>query len=97
MFSLFQRRYYSMTEQELTLHLEKFKEELFDLIKSSLSQPDKKIFTLKEAAAYLNVSFNTFQKFRYEGLKVFELDGTKRVTKEELNKFIEMHSYKIGG
>lgn len=86
-----------MAEQELIVHLEELKKELFDFIKSSLSQTNKKIFTLKEAAEYLNVSFNTFQKFRYEGLKVFEIDGTKRVTKEELDKFIEKNSYKIGG
>lgn len=86
-----------MNEKELLLHLNQLKEDLAALVKSTLSQPEKKVFTLKEAAEYLNVSFNTFQKFRYEGLKVFEIDGTKRVTKEELVKFIEKHSYKIGG
>lgn len=86
-----------MNEQELTLYFENLKKELITLFTTSLSQQHKKIFTLKEGAEYLNVSFNTFQKFRYEGLKVFEIDGTKRVTKDELDKFVEKHSYKIGG
>lgn len=86
-----------MNEQKLVSYLDQFKESLLIEIRATLTQQDKKVFTLKEAAGYLNVSFNTFQKFRYEGLKVFELDGTKRVTKEELDKFIEKNSYKIGG
>lgn len=85
-----------MSEQKLILHFENLKKELITLLTMSLSQQPKKIFTLKEVAEYLNFSFNTFQKFRYEGLKVFEIDGTKRVTKEELDKFVEKHSYKIG-
>ncbi|MGE7696684.1 helix-turn-helix domain-containing protein [Lysinibacillus sp. NPDC094177] len=86
-----------MDEQKLVSYLDQFKESLLIEIRATLTQQNKKVFTLKEAAEYLNVSFNTFQKFRYEGLKVFELDGTKRVTKEELDKFIEKNSYKIGG
>lgn len=80
MFSLYSKGdIYRMNEQELASYMEKLKKEILDIINTSLSHSDKKIFTLKEAAEYMNVSYNTFQKFRFEGLKVFELDGTKRV------------------
>ncbi|WBF58646.1 helix-turn-helix domain-containing protein [Lysinibacillus sp. JK80] len=48
---------------------------------------------MKEASEYLGVSYNTFQKFRYEGLKIFEVDAIKRIYKHELDKFIEDNCY----
>lgn len=86
-----------MTENELIQFLTEFKDEIINAVSSKANNPQKQLFTLKEAAEYLGVSYNTFQKFRYEGLKVFEFDGTKRVYKEEIDKFIEKYSYKIGG
>lgn len=49
--------------------------------------------SLKEAANYAGVSYNTFIKFRTLGLKVCEIDGIKRVSKKEIDRFLEGHSF----
>lgn len=49
--------------------------------------------TLKEGAVYANVSYNSFIKFRERGLKVCEIDGIKRVSKKEIDIFLEKNSY----
>lgn len=49
--------------------------------------------SLKEAAAYAGVSFNTFKGFRERGLKVCEVEGIKRVSKAEIDRFLESNSY----
>ncbi|QNK88917.1 helix-turn-helix domain-containing protein [Sporosarcina sp. resist] len=49
--------------------------------------------TLKDAAKYADVSYNTFMKFREMGLKVCEIDGVKRVSRKEIDKFLESYSY----
>lgn len=52
----------------------------------------KEWFSLKEAAKYAGVSYNTFMKFRIRGLKICEIDGIKRVSKKEIDRFLEEHS-----
>lgn len=47
---------------------------------------------LKDAAKYLGVSEGTFYKLRIRGLKVFEVNGTKRVNKKDLERFIKKNS-----
>ncbi|UED79616.1 helix-turn-helix domain-containing protein [Lysinibacillus sp. CD3-6] len=49
--------------------------------------------SLKEGAAYAGVSYNTFIKFRELGLKVAEIDGIKRVSKKEIDRFLENNSF----
>ncbi|MEY2363453.1 hypothetical protein R6U76_18615 [Lysinibacillus capsici] len=49
--------------------------------------------SLKEAAKYASVSYNTFIKFRHMGLKVCEIDGIKRVSKKEIDRFLEEYSF----
>ncbi|MGA4517222.1 helix-turn-helix domain-containing protein [Solibacillus silvestris] len=49
--------------------------------------------SLTEAAEYVGVSFNTFKKYRELGLKVCEIDGIKRVSKTEIDNFLERSSY----
>lgn len=49
--------------------------------------------TLNMAAKYAGVSYNTFIKFRTRGLKVCEIEGIKRVSKKEIDRFLEEHSY----
>lgn len=49
--------------------------------------------SLKEAAKYANVSNNTLMKFRVMGLKISEIDGVKRVSKKEIDRFLEQHSF----
>lgn len=54
---------------------------------------DSEWMSLKEAAIYLNVSPNTLKKFRVLGLKISEIDGVKRVSKKEINRFLEQHIF----
>lgn len=49
--------------------------------------------SLKEGAKYAGVSYNTFIKFRVMGLKVSEIDGIKRVSKTEIDSFLNLQSY----
>lgn len=49
--------------------------------------------TLKDGAKYAGVSYNTFIKFREMGLKVCEVDGVKRVSRKEIDNFLENHSF----
>lgn len=53
----------------------------------------KQWISLKEAAKYAGVSYNTFIKFRTLGLKVCEIDGVKRVSRKEIDRFLEEHSF----
>lgn len=53
----------------------------------------KEWFSLAEASKYIGVSHNTFSEFRLMGLKIFEVDGVKRVSKKEIDRFLEQHSY----
>lgn len=82
-----------VTERALILYLEELKIEIITAITEQVSKPNKQLLTVREAAEYLGVSYNTFQKFRYEGLKIFEVDGIKRIYKHELDKFIEDNCY----
>lgn len=82
-----------MNEKEIKKYLDDFKSDLIELVEKQLSQPEKQLLTIREAAAYLGVSYNTFQKFRYNGLKFFEVDGVKRVYKTDLDQFIKNNSF----
>lgn len=71
-------------------------EEIVNLIISS-SNSKKLDFTewlsIKDAAKYAGVSYNTFIKFRLRGLKVCEVEGIKRVSRKEIDRFLEEHSF----
>ena len=43
--------------------------------------------SLKDAAKYAGVSYNTFITFRHMGLKVCEIEGIKRVSRKEIDIF----------
>lgn len=49
--------------------------------------------SLKEGAKYAGVAYNTFIKFRVMGLQVCEIDGIKRVSRKEIDRFLEDHSF----
>lgn len=53
----------------------------------------KEWLTLAEAAKYAGVSHNTFVKFREMGLKVAQVDGIKRVSRNEIDTFLKNHSF----
>lgn len=48
---------------------------------------------LKTGAKYANVSYTTFIKFRKMGLQVCEIEGVKRVSKTEIDRFLKGNSY----
>lgn len=52
----------------------------------------KEWFSLKEAAEYIGVSVNTLAKYREMGLKVFVIEGVSRVSRKEIDRFLETHS-----
>lgn len=54
---------------------------------------EKEWMNLKEGAAYAGVSYNTFIKFRERGLKVCEVEGVKRVSKKNIDDFLEQFSF----
>lgn len=75
-------------------------EEFKNLIITTLDQVIKEYrsktsewMSLKEGAKYVGVSYNTFIKFRVMGLKVSEIDGIKRVSKKEIDNFLNSQSY----
>lgn len=53
----------------------------------------KEWMSLAEGAKYAGVSYNTFMKFRLLGLKVSEIDGIKRVSRKEIDRFLEDYSF----
>ena len=66
--------------------------QLIKIIEKSIAQLSneyKEWLSLKEAASYAGVSYNTFIKFRTMGLRVSEIEGVKRVSKTEVNRFME--------
>lgn len=52
----------------------------------------KEWMSILEGADYAGVSFNIFKKFREIGLKVCEIDGIKRVSKAEIDNFLNSYS-----
>lgn len=53
----------------------------------------KEWMNIKEACDYIGVSHNTFMKYREMGLKVSEIEGIKRVSKAEIDNFLNKFSY----
>ncbi|SKB01321.1 DNA-binding protein [Sporosarcina newyorkensis] len=49
--------------------------------------------SLKDGAKYAGVSYNTFIKFREMGLQVCEIEGIKRVSHKEIDRFLQDHSF----
>lgn len=49
--------------------------------------------SLKDGAKYAGVSYNTFIKFREMGLQVCEIEGIKRVSRKEIDRFLQDHSF----
>lgn len=73
--------------------LDLLKEIYHILTKFTNHTSDTEWLSVKDAAKYASVSYNTFIKFRTMGLKVCEIDGIKRVSKKEINRFLEEYSF----
>lgn len=54
---------------------------------------DRGWLSLKDGAKYAGVSYNTFIKFREMGLQVCEIEGIKRVSRKEIDRFLQHHSF----
>ncbi|WP_291754730.1 DNA-binding protein [Lysinibacillus sp. UBA5990] len=67
--------------------------ELLEQIVSNKPETSKEWMSIQEACQYISISFNTFNKFRVMGLKVAEIDGVKRVSKTEIDRFLLEHSF----
>lgn len=77
-------------EQAATLIIKKIEDTLENYSKQIHS---KEWLTIKEAAEYIGVSTNTFAKMRQMGLQVCEIEGIKRVSKTEIDRFLKSYSY----
>lgn len=71
--------------------------EVKEMLRDILSDLTKEIsinqwMTLKQGAAYAGVSYNTFMKFRIIGLKICEIEGVRRVSKTEIDNFLNENS-----
>lgn len=77
-----------------TINETQFEEVISKAINKALSStvPQGEWMSIKEGAKYARVSYNTFMKFRTRGLKISEIDGVKRVSRKEIDKFLEIHS-----
>ncbi len=49
--------------------------------------------SLKEGAKYTGVSYNTLLKYGQYGLQVCEIDGIKRISRKEIDRFFQEHSF----
>lgn len=49
--------------------------------------------SLKEGASYAGVSYNTLMKYRTLGLKICEIDGVKRISRKEIDRFFQEYSF----
>lgn len=78
-------------EEQLKQMVFKSTQEALDEYKKSLVSKDW--LSLKEACEYAGVSNATFQKFRTMGLKVAEVDNVKRVSRKEIDRFLEEQSF----
>lgn len=78
---------------EILVKLEHLVEELKVNNPKNESQMHSEWLSLKDAAKYAGVSYNTFITFRHMGLKVCEIEGIKRVSRKEIDIFLESYSY----
>lgn len=81
------------------MHIEELKEIFQGLLNNLGKDFEKKLtakkewMTLKEGAAYAGISYNTLMKFRLLGMKIFEIDGVKRISKTEIDNFLNENSF----
>ncbi|MCM3741011.1 helix-turn-helix domain-containing protein [Oceanobacillus luteolus] len=59
--------------------------------KVQLDSDYKPYMNKKEAAQYIGVSFNTFQKLEKMGLPIIEIDGIRLVRKQDIDDFLDEH------
>lgn len=70
---------------------ELIREQIYEVLNELTTQ--KEWLSLNDAATYIGVSINTFQKFRDMGLPVVEIGKVKRVSKKEIDHFLKQYMY----
>lgn len=68
-------------------------EKAMDIREAGLgSEVQSEYMNLKESAKYIGVSFNTLKKLiREEGLSVIMVGGLKRMSKKDIDAFMDVH------
>lgn len=77
---------------------EQLKQVVLSATKEAIEHSQKQLaskewFSIGEACEYIGVSFNTFSKFRTMGLPVAEVDKIKRVSKKQIDLFLQKNSF----
>ncbi|SQB83942.1 Helix-turn-helix domain [Streptococcus dysgalactiae] len=57
----------------------------------SKESAERRWVSIDSAAHYADCSSNTIRKWIRMGLNLYQIDGTKRIKKDELDEFIESH------
>lgn len=68
-----------------------FRDVVMDAMEDFAIQEDntKQVFNKKQASEYLDVSYNTLQKFIQSGLPVVNVDGVQLIRKVDIDSFLE--------
>jgi hypothetical protein len=81
----------STVQQLLTIELKQLKKDIHTLVEASHSYPE--YMNLTEACSYINVSANVLKRYITEyGLSVIKIDGVKRISRSELDRFMLSHA-----
>ena len=68
-------------------------QESVEILNKIEERTPKDWMTLKEGAEYIGVVYNTFKKFQLMGLKITEIGRVKRVSRKEIDRFLNDNSY----
>lgn len=77
-------------QQVVELEIKQLTEEIHTLLDTRSMYPE--YMKLNEVCKYLNISINTLKKYVTEyNLAVIKIDGLKRISKSDLDKFMNSH------
>ncbi|TWT00114.1 helix-turn-helix domain-containing protein [Planomicrobium sp. CPCC 101079] len=71
----------------------KIQQESIDILNKVEQRNSREWMNLKEGAEYVGVSYNTFIKFQLMGLKIVEIGRIKRVSRKEIDNFLNQYCY----
>lgn len=83
----------TLINNETETHIEAVILKTVNMALTSSKQHSKEWMSIAEGVEYAGVSHNTFMKFRKMGLKVCQVEGIKRVSRKEIDKFLESYSF----
>ncbi|AZV68879.1 DNA-binding protein [Bacillus cereus] len=82
-----------MNTKDNATFISKIETVILKTLKKHFTSPSQEWMSISEATKYIGVSYNTFVKFRHQGLKICEIDGIKRVSKKEIDDFLNKFSF----